>query len=109
MEIKRRTLSQLAEMICGNQVDGKPLPFCYRSSSYLTQFFIDCDTDYMHDGSTRSSWVCSRLVEILQEPHPDARAPPDSFCRVIHVLMDKEDATDDDDDRAKALEKLNAA
>jgi hypothetical protein len=110
MEFRRRTLSQLADMICGNQVDGKPLPFRYRSSSYLTQFFTDCDTDYMHDGSTRSSWVHSRLVEILQEPHLDARTPPDTFCRAIRVLMDKEDATDDDDpDRTKALDKLNAA
>jgi hypothetical protein len=110
MEFRRRTLSQLADMICGNQVDGKPLPFRYRSSSYLTQFFTDCDTDYMHDGSTRSSWVYSRLAEILQEPHPDARTPPDTFCRLIRVLMDKSDATNDDDEnRAKALQHLNTA
>lgn len=110
MEFKRRTLSQLADMICGNQVDGKPLPFRYRSSSYLTQFFIDCDTDYMHDGSTRSLWVYSRLVEILQEPHSDLRTPPDTFCRVIRALMDKSDTTNDDDEnRTKALQHLNAA
>ena len=108
MEFKRRTLSWLAEMICGNQVDGKPLPFRYRSSSYLTEFFTDCCTDYKHDGSTRSAWVYSRLVEILQEPHPDARTPPDTFCRVIRVLMDKEDTAADDADRTKALERLNA-
>lgn len=109
MEFKRRTLSQLADMICGNQVDGKPIPFRYRSSSYLTQFFEDCDTDYVHDGSTRNAWVYDRLVEILQEPHPDLRTPPDTFCRVIRVLMDKEDATGDDANRTQALERLNAA
>jgi hypothetical protein len=110
MEFKRRTLSQLSDMICGNQVDNKPIPFCYRSSSYLTQFFADCDTDYMHDGSTRHSWVYDRLVEILQEPHPDLRTPPDTFCRLIRVLMDKSDpATDDDEKRTKALQHLNTA
>lgn len=110
MEFKRRTLSQLANMVCGNQVDNKPIPFRYRSSSYLTQFFSDCDTDYMHDGSTRHSWVYDRLVEILQEPHSDLRTPPDTFCRLIRVLMDKSDATnDEDEDRAKAMQHLNAA
>jgi hypothetical protein len=110
MEFKRRTLTQLADMICGNHLDGKPVPFRYRSSSHLTRFFEDCNTDYVHDGSTRNVWVHDRLVEILQEPHPDLRTPPDSFCRVIRVLMDNEDATDDDDaSRTKALETLNAA
>ncbi len=109
MEFKQQTLFSLANMICGNSVDGKAPLFRYRSSSYLTQFFTDCGTDYMHDGSTRRSWVYNRLVEILQEPHPNARTPPDTFCRVVRVLMDKEDATDDDDsDRTRALEKLNA-
>src|SRR5690348_4005376 len=97
MEFKRRTLTELADMICGNYEDGKSIPFRYRSSSRLTEFFWDCDTDYTHDGSTRSAWVYNRLYEILQEPHPDARTPPDTFCRVIRVLMDKEDAMPDDD------------
>ena len=110
MQFRRRTLSQLADMICGNQVDNRSIPFRYRSSSYLTQFFTDCDTDYMHDGSTRSSWVYSRLVEILQEPHPDAKTPPPTFARVVRVLMDQEDAQPDDtEDRAKALAQLNIA
>jgi hypothetical protein len=110
MEFRRRTLSQLADMICGNTVDSKPVPFRYRSSSYLTEFFGDCDTDYAHDGSTRSLWVYNRLVDILQEPHPDARTPPDTFCRVIRVLMDKSDVTPgDDESRTMALQHLNSA
>jgi hypothetical protein len=27
--------------------------FQYRSSSHITEFFGDCDLDYVHDGSTR--------------------------------------------------------
>ncbi len=109
MEFKRRTLSELADMICGNSNNGKPTPFRYRSSSFLTEFFWDCDTDYTHDGTTRSSWVYDRLHEILQEPHPDARTPPETFCRLICVLMKKDDASQDDDaSRTKALKILNA-
>jgi len=40
--------------------------FRYRSSSYLTEFFQDCDTDHTHDGTTRQYWVadpqCSRQL-----------------------------------------------
>jgi hypothetical protein len=107
MEFKRRTLTELADMICGNFDADKTL-FRYRSSSRLTEFFYDCDTDYTHDGSTRNAWVYDRIYEILQEPHPDVRTPPDTFCRVIQVLMDKEDATPNDDTaRTKAVEQLN--
>jgi len=40
MEFSRRTLMQIADMICGNSPrDGKPNHFRYRSSSMLTEFF----------------------------------------------------------------------
>jgi hypothetical protein len=38
MDFKRRTLMQIADMICGNS-DGSGEFFVYRSSSYLTEFF----------------------------------------------------------------------
>lgn len=37
-------------MICGKFKDEESF-FEYRSSSYLTEFFSDCDTDFTHDGS----------------------------------------------------------
>ena len=55
MKFKRRTLSQLADMICGNYPAEESL-FPYRSSSYLTAFFEGAETDYAHDGSTRGAW-----------------------------------------------------
>ncbi len=64
MPFRERSLDELAEMICGNQDTTKGL-FKYRSSSYLTRFFRDCDTDYYHDGTTRAYWVGERLREIL--------------------------------------------
>ena len=76
MEFKQRTLMELADMICGNAKEGKSTPFRYRSSSYLTEFFRDCDTDYTHDGSTRNWWVAETLKKLLAEPHLDAATPP---------------------------------
>jgi hypothetical protein len=94
MEFKRRTLMQIADMICGNSREGETNYFRYRSSSYLTEFFQDCDTDYAHDGSTRNYWVAETLNTILAEPQPDATTPPATFARVIRTLMDQSDASE---------------
>ena len=115
MKWKRRTLDEVAEMICGNGEAGKNGDFVpnklfpYRSSSYLTKFFQNADTDYMHDGSTRNIWVSNVLEQLLAEPHLNAQTPPDAFMRVIETLMDVGDATSDDLDREAALAKLNRA
>jgi hypothetical protein len=56
MEFKKRTLKQLGDLICGNFPYDESF-FPYRSSSYLTEFFEDFETDFAHDGSTRVYWV----------------------------------------------------
>jgi hypothetical protein len=106
MRWRQRTLDEIADMICGN---GEGVPFSYRSSSYITRFFRDSDTDFAHDGSTRAAWVSSVLEEILNEPHQDAQTPPPTFCRVISTLMDIGDATASDPDRTDALSRLNVS
>ena len=108
MEFKERSLMAIADMICGNFDQEKSL-FRYRSSSYLTRFFRDADTDYVHDGSTRNHWVAATLQEILNEPQPATNAPPESFARVIRTLMDQEDATNEEADRPGAMAMLNSA
>lgn len=108
MKWKERTLDAIADMICGNFPADQTF-FPYRSSSYITRFFRDADTDYRHDGSTRNAWVSSTLFEILQEPHANAQTPPDSFCRVISTLMDRADASNEGPARDNALRLLNAA
>lgn len=45
MKLRDRTLEEIAELICGN---GDQVPFLYRSSSKLTRFFRDIDTDFVH-------------------------------------------------------------
>lgn len=95
-------------MICGNPPrQGQQSYFKYRSSSYLTQFFEDCDTDYRHDGSTRDAWVANTLTVILNDPTSDPKFPSPTFCRAIKLLMDQEDATNEGPQRINALEELN--
>ncbi|ACH40671.1 hypothetical protein Gbem_3679 [Citrifermentans bemidjiense Bem] len=108
MPFKQRTLDSIAEMICGNY-DMNTTFFLYRTGGNLTRFFRDCDTDYVHDGSTRNHWVSGVLKEILEEPQQNAQTPPETFCRVIQTLMDQADACNDPPDRPGALALLNSA
>lgn len=102
MKFKPRNLRALAECVIGDNDS-----FLYRSSSYITQFFEECDLDFAHDGSTRWSWTASRLAELLQEPQPKAHVLPERFVHVLRTLMMKEDASSDDPDRSRALGELN--
>jgi len=107
MTFKKHTLNQLADMICGNP--SVETFFCRRSSSYLTQFFGDCDTEYEHDGSTRAIWVADTLQKILTEPQVNANTPPETFSRVVRMLMDQGDAQNEGPAREGALALLNAS
>lgn len=66
MRFRRRNVMALGDLICGNPgvqqpAEGEePAFFVYRSSSYLTEFFQDLDTEWRHDGSTRNWWVAGR-------------------------------------------------
>ncbi|RUO35119.1 hypothetical protein [Aliidiomarina soli] len=59
MKFKSRNLRAIAELIIGDKEF-----FPYRSSSYITQFFEECDFDFVHDGSTRWHWTAERLDEL---------------------------------------------
>jgi len=103
MKFKNRNLRAIAEIIIG---DAKFFP--YRSSSYITQFFEECDLNFVHDGSTRWAWTAARLSELLQEPQPAPYTLPERFVHVLRVLMYKSDAVPaDDPGRSQALETLN--
>jgi hypothetical protein len=106
MKFRKRTLDEIADMICGN-FPAETSYFVYRSSSRLTEFFQDSGTSYAHDGSTRAWWVSWVLEEILKEPQPGANIPPETFSRVLRLLMDPEDANNESSDRAGAMQLLN--
>lgn len=102
MKFKDRNLRALAETVIG---DAPYFP--YRSSSYITRFFEECDIDYAHDGSTRWAWTAGVLAELLAEPSSGPYVLPERFVRVFRVLMQKADAEEDDPDRSLALEYIN--
>ncbi len=86
-------MTQIANMICGDAEPEQTNYFRYRSSSFQTELFQDCDTDYKHDGSTRRIWVADTLRAILATPQPNAQTPPEPFSRAVRTLMDQGDAT----------------
>jgi len=108
MKFIDRTINQIADMICGNFPEEKSF-FCYRTSSHLTRFFQDCDTDYTHDGTIRKNWVSEVLKKILAEPQTNTTAPSETFSRVIRTLMDQEDMKNEGAERSGALSILNSA
>lgn len=108
MKFRKKTLDQIADMICGNFKTDESR-FQYRSSFYITRFFQDCETDFKHDGSTRNFWVSNTLEKILDGPSKDSATPSDSFLRVIAVLMDQADGLNEGSDRPGALQILNAS
>lgn len=102
MKFKNRNLRALAEMVIGDNDK-----FRYRSSSYITQFFEECDLNFVHDGSTRWAWTTERLAELLSEPQEAPNTLPPRFVHVFRILMQKADAADNDPDRMSALAELN--
>lgn len=88
-------------------VIGDTEHFQYRSSTYITQFFEECDLEFVHDGSTRWAWTVARLAELLNDSQPTAFALPDRFVIVLRTLMDQSEAKDDDPRRKIALKALN--
>lgn len=61
--------------------------FIYRSSSYLTEFFQDCDTAYEHDGSTRKYRVADTARRSSHGGVPTATLiTVDDDQSVTHVL-----------------------
>lgn len=84
MKLSPASLLKLSEMICGNE----PFTyFPYRSSSYLTTFFTDLYLDYLHDGSTRSSWVYTVLKELNDRTNINENLPSKEIINVIEHLL----------------------
>ncbi|MEW8640284.1 MAG: hypothetical protein AB2544_19990 [Candidatus Thiodiazotropha endolucinida] len=102
MQLGAGGLMKLAEMICGDE----PFNFFpYRSSSYLTRFFVDLDLDYVHDGSTRRHWVNDALKEINSQPSQAPSMPAPGMVKVIESLLHPEHFLSNQNvDHEKALE-----
>ncbi len=68
MKLQEITIANLASMICGDKEHKFAKNFPYRSSSSLTNFFLNCELHYEHDGTTRKAWVtnCNVSPEVAQ-------------------------------------------
>ena len=115
MQLKARTLHELAEMVTGGSGSGmfgssdeqsRWTAFPYRSSSALTRFFQTCDTDHAHGGGSRVPWTEGVLTELNQGPYSRPDLPSDQIIRVVQELMDPMDYQEKDRDKALAI--LNA-
>mgnify|MGYP000642757991 CR=1 FL=1 len=104
MQIGSGGLMKLAEMICGDE----PFNFFpYRSSSYLTRFFVDLDLDHVHDGSTRRLWVNDALKQINNQPSSVDSMPSPGMVKVVESLLHPENfLSNDKADHGKALEAV---
>lgn len=108
-----RPLDDLGELVCGNlgsdnpKEGDEPRYFPYRSSSNITRFFEELDTDWTHDGSTRHRWVGDVIATMLEDPHDGPTHPPLSFCRLVDHLMSPADAYNEGPERPNALRLLN--
>lgn len=111
MQLHKRTLNDLAEMICGaaGGASFERANFRYRSSTYLTEFFTNCDMEYTHDGSTRKTWVVWVLTELNSGPASNPQLLADGIIRVIQELMDPGDFQTQSLDRDAALVDLNVS
>jgi hypothetical protein len=102
MQWKPRNLRELGRMVVGDADH-----FQYRSSKYITEFFEDCDLEFVHRGETRPVWAAERIEEILAMPSASAATMPDAFMRLIRRLLDRSEGRDDDAERSLALSDLN--
>lgn len=103
MRLSDKALGLIALMVVGDN----PL-FPYRSSSYITAFFRQCNLDFRHDGSTRARWTQDVLRELNNgiAPHPDL--PSSDILRVIEGLFDPLEFESTSKELKPALTDLNA-
>jgi hypothetical protein len=105
MKLSRPAIMKLSEMICGNEAFPH---FPYRSSAFLTKFFIDLDLDYVHDGTTRAVWVQDTMNELNSKGNSDTKTPSRDICRVIESLIDPDYFLFDDNlEHEKAIKDVN--
>lgn len=108
MKFRQRTISEIADMICGNDI-SEPSVFRYRTKTDLDEFFRDAGTNLDFDpwANSRKLWTAGTLGKIFDEPQSSRADPPAMFARVIGLLMEQEDALNDPEDRPGALALLN--
>ena len=86
LRIREPAIGKLSRMICGDPPYGELFP--YRSGTAITSFFEEIDLDYVHDGSTRYSWVRDVLSQLNRQPSAGDDLPSTEMAQVIKHLVD---------------------
>jgi len=87
MKLGTALLVRLSEMICGDPPYKEYFP--YRSSSFLTKFFVYLDLDYAHDGSTRAHWVKGVLSELAEKEELSGAMPSPQMISAAQIFFCK--------------------
>ncbi len=111
MQISAKSLSKLAEMICGGHgsMGGFAWPnFVYRSGPRLGEFFRDAGLPHRHPGSaSRKFWVEEVLSRenLTAGSHP--HLPSDSLVVILQTLLDPRTYAEAKLDRDAAIRDVN--
>ena len=95
MKLKPSTVHLLADMVTGGSGSMGPNdeyaargPFRYRRGNDLTTFFVQADTEHVHDGTSRVPWAKDVLAKINEELASNPELPSDSMIRVLQDVHD---------------------
>lgn len=105
MKLGSAFIMRLAGMICGDE----PFTFFpYRSSSKLTRFFVGLDLNYIHDGSTRITWVNESLTELNELCDEMEQMPSRELVSVIESVVHPDNFLFNEQvDHKKAIQAMN--
>lgn len=110
MQLRQRTIADLADMIAGGPAPGysEPInhPFPYRSGTEISKFFSYLERGYQHTGS-RIPGTEAILGEMNSKESTDSALPSEDLVQVIRDLMDPRQFDRSGKDRDVALEALN--
>jgi hypothetical protein len=110
MQISVKSIHKLAEMICGSNGAAGGYGwsnFPYRSSSRLSEFFIDAGLPHRHDGSSRKAWMVAILEKENLAANSNGKLPSDSMILILQTLLDARSLADQGKKRAACIEDVN--
>jgi hypothetical protein len=114
MKLSSKTLTRMAEMICGTSRDwagGERYSwpnFPERSANNIVKFFEDCDVDSQAETTVRKGRVLEVLNRVNEEPSEDSTLPSASLVRVVQEIFDPRTFEAAGRDRAAAASELSA-
>lgn len=106
MKLEKGVIFQLALMICGDEQYKNIFP--YRTSSNLTEFFLNIGFDYKHNGSTRKWWVQDVLTDLNEMDNKEnVDFPSDGIIKTIEAILRPIEYNSEYTDYDEAFDMMN--